>query len=634
MTPVAPTLPPPRLVPPPPPPSAAPPPRRATSVAGTALAALLVVAVGLAFADAAVVVLALPDLYREFDTSVVGVSWVLTSYAVVVTVAALAVVPLARRVRPATITGVGLVLFAASSLVAGLAGSFSVLLAARSVQGVGAALLLAGSIAVLGALRGADAPGRLWWAWAATIGTALGPALGGVLTELLDWRAIFLVQAPVAAVAVVAMFAPAVRRLAPAAPRLRDRSTSASPIVANFGFVLLFAALVGALFLSVLLIVEVWRFTPVAGAIVVSALPLGTLAAKPLGTRLGAAAAALFGGLLLATGLVGLGLLPGAAPWFAAAALAGCGVGFGLLGSVLGPVAIPDDAEPVRAGSLSTAARHAGIVLGLLLLAPLLASNLERTADQAALFGTATLLDARLPINQKVPLALALRDEIERTPQGEVPDVDGVFAEHGAGRDAAVATVRGDLVTGVEGLLTRSFRPAFFLAGGLALAAMLPALFVAGRLRGRRASILAVAMTTVLAAGAVAVVAAELGRGAWEHGQFVEADPCTASPDPYPVSGLDGLAQNAALGAINGAACELGVSREVLILSIDKNSGFSDVRWDNPTVERAVRAGLKRSIDDLDERGSIPGPVATVLKLAAERAPVRWLLDRLGIQVA
>ena len=408
----------------------------------------------------------------------------------------------------------------------------------------------------------------------------------------------------------------------------------ASPLVANLGFILLSAALVGALFLSVLLIVEVWQFTPISGAFVVSALPLGTLLARFVAPRLGAATAALAGGLLLAVGLVGLGLVPGAAPWFAAAALAGCGVGFGLLGGVLGPVAIPADAEPVRAGSFSTAARHAGIVLGLLLLAPLLATNIQRSTDQAALRGTQILLDARLPLNQKVPLALALRDAIEQAPQGEVPDLDAVFSAQGADHDAAVANVRTDLVTGIEGLLTRSFRPAFFAAAGLALLAVLPGLVVAGRLRGRRrTSAVAVIATGALVVGALAVVGGELRGGAWDHGRFTEADPCSASPDPYPVGGLDGFAQNAAIGALNGAACDLGVSREVLVLSIDKNSGFNDVRWDKPTVERAVRVGLKRSIDDLDHRGSIPGPVAFVLKLAADHAPVSWLLDRLGIHV-
>ena len=191
-----------------------------------ALAALLVVAVGLAFADASIVVLALPDLYREFDTSVVGVSWVLTAYAIVVTVAALLVALVGRRVRPGALIAAGLVVFAMSSLAAGVAGSFGFLLAARCAQGVGAALLLAGAIPVLAALRGSETSGRAWWAWAGTVGAALGPALGGILTQLLDWRAIFIVQAPVAAAALMVVAAPVVRSLVPTRPTSRRQGRS------------------------------------------------------------------------------------------------------------------------------------------------------------------------------------------------------------------------------------------------------------------------------------------------------------------------------------------------------------------------------------------------------------------------
>jgi hypothetical protein len=345
-------------------------------------------------------------------------------------------------------------------------------------------------------------------------------------------------------------------------------------------------------------------------------------------------AAAVGGALLLAAGLVGLALLPGEAPGFAAAALAGCGVGFGLIGNVLGPVAIAPDAEPVRAGSLSTAFRHAGIVLGLVVLAPLLASNLQHGGDQATLIATRTLLDARIGITQKIPVALDLRDEVERTPKGEVPDLDAVFARHGADKDAAMATARDDLVGSIEAAMTRSFRSAFLVAAGLALLALLPALALVARGPRRRSGLVAVAALLALAVGAGAVVAGELRRDAWDSGRYVAADPCTATSDPYPVGGLDGFAQNAALGALNGAACQLGVSREALVLSIDKNSGFANVHWDSPTVERAVRAGLKRSIDDLDHRGSLPGPVATVLKALVDHAPVRWLLDRLGVKLS
>jgi MFS family permease len=574
-------------------------------------------------------VLALPDLYREFDTSVVGVSWVLTAYAIVVTVAALVVALVGRRVRPGALTAAGLVVFAASSLAAGIASSFGFLLAARCAQGVGAALLLAGAIPVLSALRGSETSGRAWWAWAGTIGAALGPALGGILTQLLDWRAIFIVQAPVAAAALVVVAAPVVRSLAP------TRRTSRAPgsVTANLGFVLVFAALVGALFLSVLLVVEVWQYEPMAGALVVTALPIGTFIARFLGPRLGASVAAIGGAALLAGGLVGLAALPGAAPWFAAASLVGCGIGFGLYGGVLGPVAIPATAEAVRAGSLSTAARHAGIVLGLVLLAPMLATHLDKGADEAVLLGTATLLDGRVELSEKVPLALALRDEIEATPQGEVPDLRAVFDARGAGDDAELATVRDDLVASIEDGLTRTFRPAFLSAAALALLALLPALAVAGRLRSRRTTAVGGAVLAVALVGGGAVVGAALARGAWDQGVYAAADPCTTTPDPYPVGGLDGFAQNAALGALNGAACELGVSREELVLSIDPDSGFADVQWDDATAERAIRSGLVRSIDDLEERGSIPGPVSFVLKGLAERAPVDWVLDQLGIEL-
>src|SRR6185295_15344817 len=101
-------------LPPPVPSSRADRPRRGLRT--SLLGAVVVVAVGLAFADASVVVLALPDLYREFDTSVVGVSWVLTAYAIVVTLAALVVAAVARWIRPVVLVAAGLALFGAASL--------------------------------------------------------------------------------------------------------------------------------------------------------------------------------------------------------------------------------------------------------------------------------------------------------------------------------------------------------------------------------------------------------------------------------------------------------------------------------------------------------------------------------------
>ena len=163
------------------------------------IVALLLAAVALAFADASVVALALPELYGEFDTSIVGVSWVLTTYALAVAIAAIPVAMFHRRLHPLHLVLAGAAVFAAASLVAGVAGSLEVLLGARAVQGIGAALLLAGSLPVLVALVPEPGRGRRWWALAAAIGAAIGPALGGVLTEAFSWRAIFLVQAPIVA---------------------------------------------------------------------------------------------------------------------------------------------------------------------------------------------------------------------------------------------------------------------------------------------------------------------------------------------------------------------------------------------------------------------------------------------------
>src|SRR5690242_8556178 len=81
--------------------------------------ALLIGAVGLAFADASVVALALPALYGEFDTTIVGVSWVLTTYALAVVVAAVPIALLHRRVRPLALVVSGVAVFAVASVFAG-----------------------------------------------------------------------------------------------------------------------------------------------------------------------------------------------------------------------------------------------------------------------------------------------------------------------------------------------------------------------------------------------------------------------------------------------------------------------------------------------------------------------------------
>src|SRR5439155_12236262 len=218
--------------------------RRSLAVACVALA------VAAASADSSVVALALPQLYGDFRTTIVGVSWVLTAYNAAVALTAIALL-IARRGLSVRAYAVGVGLFLLASAACALAGDLAVLIVARSLQGVGAALLLAGAFRLLDVRA---------WSSAAAVGVAAGPALGGALTQAFDWRAIFVLQLPVALFGLLAAREHGRPDEGPVRPAL----------VPDLAIGLLFGALVGALFLAVLLLVAGWRYSPIHGAAVVS----------------------------------------------------------------------------------------------------------------------------------------------------------------------------------------------------------------------------------------------------------------------------------------------------------------------------------------------------------------------------
>jgi len=420
----------------------------------------LVAAVAVAFADSSIVVLALPELYGRFNTSIEGVSWVVTAYNLAVAVTALALLFFVHRLRSAVLLGAGLVLFLAASIACAAAQSLAFLIGARTVQGVGAALLLVGALPVLG---------RAQWTGAGTFGLALGPALGGVLTQAFDWRAIFVAQAPVAALGLVGL----VRTYTHADAEEGWSSSLKRTLPANACLGLLFGALVGALFLAVLLVISVWDYSPIAGAGIVSALPLAAVLVRPL--RLSGPIAVCGGAALLAIGLVGLALLPSASVGFMIWSLALCGAGLGLAVPVLSNAALDQGAGLTRSGTLTVGARHVGLVLALALIAPLLASKVPDAGDKALLRGTAVLLDAPIGLDKKVPVALDLRKAFAKAQEGETPDLKEPFNAHGAQSDSALAAVRDDLFGAIAATITRATRSAFFLCAGFAAAALLVA---------------------------------------------------------------------------------------------------------------------------------------------------------------
>src|SRR5215469_8048208 len=97
----------------------------------------LALAVGIVLADSSIVVLALPDIYRDLNTSVFGVTWVLVSFNLVMAVAAVPAAMVARRVGPGRAAAVGLAIFAGAGLACGLADQLSTLIVARSIQALG-----------------------------------------------------------------------------------------------------------------------------------------------------------------------------------------------------------------------------------------------------------------------------------------------------------------------------------------------------------------------------------------------------------------------------------------------------------------------------------------------------------------
>jgi MFS family permease len=435
------------------------------------------VAVAVAFADSSIVVLALPDLYATFDTSIQGVAWVITSYNVVVAVAALALVLVVHRAKARLLLVAGSIVFLGASITCALAGSIEVLIVARSVQGLGAALLLAGSLPVLGALAGSTARGVVVWTAAGTFGAAVGPALGGVLTQLFDWRAIFVAQAPVAGVAMLAAVGSHVSAILEEGWKRPLWRT----VPANVGLALVFGALVGALFLGVLLVIDVFGYSPIEGAAIVSAVPLTALLARPLAPGLPVVLAVSGGAVLLAAGLVGLALLPSSELGYPIASFALCGFGLGLAVPGLTHAVLGGEGIARRA-TFTVGVRHLGLVLALAVVAPILEHDLFEAADVAKLNGTAVIIDAEIPATTKIPLALDIRDTIDAAPEGEIPDLSATFEEHGAGTDPAIRLVHDELLQTVTIAVTRGFRRSFLFCALLASLALVPVLAFRRRL--------------------------------------------------------------------------------------------------------------------------------------------------------
>jgi predicted MFS family arabinose efflux permease len=427
--------------------------------------ALLALGVGLALADSSIVTLALPEILGEFDVAITSVAWVLTSFNLVLAVLAVPAAYVARR-RPREAFAIGTVVFAGASLVCGVAPSFEVLVGARCVQAVGAALLVTAALDLLAQAQGGDEPALRTWIAASILGAALGPAAGGLLTQLLGWESIFLAQVPVALALLVA-----VRGMTGRAVR-----TPAGPpsIAANGALLLVAGGLVAALFLVVLLLVDGWGMSPAAAGLVVTVMPLVAIAVGRLRpARLGAIQGIACGVILLAGGLAALALMPRAGWGWTIPPQILVGAGLGLTVGGLTEHALRRRPDQVVHGGWTIAARHAGVVLGLVLLAPVLTSALEENRDEAIRAGAAVVLDSQIPPLDKLGVAQDVLAEVDRANEvDELPDVERAF--EGRPDDDEWRALRHGLQEQLDRAVTSAFSGPFLLASALTLVALAP----------------------------------------------------------------------------------------------------------------------------------------------------------------
>lgn len=157
-----------------------------------------------AFLDATVVNVALPTIGRDLDATFSQLQWVVTGYTLTLAAFILVSGSLADRLGRRRVYSWGLVAFAATSALCAAAPTVELLIGARVLQGVAGALVTPGSLAIIGASYVRDDRGRAIGMWAGVTGLApaIGPPLGGWLTEY-DWRLVFLINVPVALVAVL-----------------------------------------------------------------------------------------------------------------------------------------------------------------------------------------------------------------------------------------------------------------------------------------------------------------------------------------------------------------------------------------------------------------------------------------------
>jgi EmrB/QacA subfamily drug resistance transporter len=167
--------------------------------------AATILASSMAFIDGTVVNVALPFLQTNLHTTAIGIQWVVEAYSLFLSALLLVGGSLGDRYGRRRIFNIGVVVFALASAACGVAMNIEQLIAARAVQGVGGALLVPGSLALITASFNEAERGKAIGTWSgfSAMTTAIGPVLGGWLVEHVSWRAVFFLNVPLAVAVIV-----------------------------------------------------------------------------------------------------------------------------------------------------------------------------------------------------------------------------------------------------------------------------------------------------------------------------------------------------------------------------------------------------------------------------------------------
>jgi MFS family permease len=423
-------------------------------------------AVGLVLADSSVVILALPDVLDQFHVSIQHVAWVLILFNLVLGTAALPAAFAARRLGAARVCSFGLVVFAAASLLCATASHFEWLLVGRGIQAIGGACAVCAALELLAARFDSDAGAAPFWTASGAIGAAAGPAIGGALTDLISWRAIFAVQVPLAVIALVFT-------MRAKAGRASDGAVHRPSISSNLALGLLSASLTAALFLIVLLLINGWGLTPLGAAVVVTAMPVtAAITYRVLPKAPSPAIEAASGLILVAGGLAALAVLPGKGWWWTLPPQVLIGAGLAMALGALTRLALRGRTPLAIHGGWTIAARHAGVVVGLLLLTPVFTHDLHAQETAAQNAGTQLVINAPLSLTTKIGLGSRLQDTIGSGSPSRPPDIHPAFAPLGNTGDAP--RLEAAIQDQIDRAVTHAFSRSFLFASLFALAALVP----------------------------------------------------------------------------------------------------------------------------------------------------------------